>query len=267
MNLISIGRFSRLTGLSIRALRLYNTEGILEPSHIDPDTGYRYYTLDQVDLAERIKLLRECEMPLEQILALLRHPKETNHRLLEHRAFIKHRISQHQQMLIKLDTLIDNNRQPLEVIYKKLPEQSVFCVSEQVIWAEQSHHATIGRALGYIYDLMRSLQLRIIGSPFCMYPLPWRKKLIDVQVCIPITTLESTHQEVQFKVCPAVECATAIHYGEYANTIQTVERLMAQVNLEGYEVGGLIRETYLEHPLSVQDPSQYRTEIAITMLR
>ncbi len=39
--LVSIGDFSRMTHLSIKALRFYHDQGLLEPTRIDPDSGYR----------------------------------------------------------------------------------------------------------------------------------------------------------------------------------------------------------------------------------
>jgi len=41
--MFSIGEFSRITGLSIKALRLYHEKGILVPGRVDDATGYRYY--------------------------------------------------------------------------------------------------------------------------------------------------------------------------------------------------------------------------------
>lgn len=267
MNLISIGRFSRLTGLSIRALRLYNAEGILEPNHIDSETGYRYYTLDQLDLAERIKLLRECEMPLEQILALLRHPKETTQRLLEHQAHIQSRLQQHRQMLEKIDKLIENTTEPFVVTYKQLEPQAALCISENMLWSEENHQNTIGRLMGEIFTLNRTLKVPIVGAPFCVFPVPWRKRQMDVYACMPIQSVVACQGRVQCIEFPSLECASTIHRGDYNHTIQTIERLLAKIADDGYEVAGDIRETFLEHPLTVPNPEQYRTEIAVPVRR
>ena len=45
--LLSIGRFARLSGLTVKALRHYDAEGLLRPAHVDEWTGYRYYTAEQ----------------------------------------------------------------------------------------------------------------------------------------------------------------------------------------------------------------------------
>ena len=49
-----IGRFARLTGLTVRAVRHYGELGLLEPAYIDPDTGYRYDAPDQVEDVQRV---------------------------------------------------------------------------------------------------------------------------------------------------------------------------------------------------------------------
>jgi len=69
--LLSIGRFARATGLSIGALRHYDEVGLLSPASVDPDTGYRYYRADQMDTARIIGTLRELEVGLPAIAAML----------------------------------------------------------------------------------------------------------------------------------------------------------------------------------------------------
>ena len=54
----SIGEFSKLTGLTIKALRLYHEKGILEPSIIDEQSGYRYYRDRDLEKAQSIVALR-----------------------------------------------------------------------------------------------------------------------------------------------------------------------------------------------------------------
>ena len=58
--LISIGQFAGLTWLSPKALRLYQSHGLLEPAEIDASSGYRYYSASQIPIARRIGLLRRA---------------------------------------------------------------------------------------------------------------------------------------------------------------------------------------------------------------
>jgi DNA-binding transcriptional MerR regulator len=69
--LMSIGRFARLTGLTVKALRHYDELGLLRPAAVDPETGYRSYSSAQVGPAEAIRLLRRLEVPLDDISMLI----------------------------------------------------------------------------------------------------------------------------------------------------------------------------------------------------
>src|SRR4051795_12510666 len=66
VQLMPIGRFSRLTGVGVKALRHYDEVGLLIPAAVDDETGYRFYSADQVDRAEAIRLLRRLDTPLDE---------------------------------------------------------------------------------------------------------------------------------------------------------------------------------------------------------
>ncbi|TWF77399.1 DNA polymerase III beta subunit-like protein [Pseudonocardia hierapolitana] len=69
----TIGRMARESGLSVSALRFYDGAGVLIPATVDPDSGYRYYTPDQVVLARLVASLRRVGMPLAGIREVLAH--------------------------------------------------------------------------------------------------------------------------------------------------------------------------------------------------
>jgi len=71
---LTIGDFSRATHLTVKTLRHYHRIRLLEPADIDPDTGYRRYTTEQIPAAQVIRRFRDLNMPLEQIHAVLHAP-------------------------------------------------------------------------------------------------------------------------------------------------------------------------------------------------
>src|ERR1700758_4005721 len=71
---LTVGDFSRATHLSVKTLRHYHQVGLLEPAAVNPDTGYRYYSADQIPAAQVIRRLRDLEMPVADIKAVLPPP-------------------------------------------------------------------------------------------------------------------------------------------------------------------------------------------------
>jgi DNA-binding transcriptional MerR regulator len=68
---IPIGKFSFMTRLSQKALRLYDRKGLLVPEAKDPFTGYRYYTVAQLEKGMKIKTFTFLGFSLEEVSGLL----------------------------------------------------------------------------------------------------------------------------------------------------------------------------------------------------
>jgi DNA-binding transcriptional MerR regulator len=98
---LSIGRFSRLTGLSIGALRHYDELDLLRPVEVDRFTGYRYYAVDQVEIGRAIARLRDLEVPLEEIRAVLGtdDPAEQRRRVADQAARVRARVDRQVRVL------------------------------------------------------------------------------------------------------------------------------------------------------------------------
>jgi DNA-binding transcriptional MerR regulator len=107
--LMPIGRFGRLTGLTVKALRHYDELGLLRPAAVDADTGYRLYSPSQVGRAEWIRTLRRLEVPLDDVATLL----ETEDRATVKRLLVDHqrrtavRQAELRWILQRLQPLID----------------------------------------------------------------------------------------------------------------------------------------------------------------
>lgn len=63
-----IGDFSKIVDIPVRTLRYYAEYGVLVPSEIDPFTGYKYYSDENVGECEFIKLLKSLDFTLDEII-------------------------------------------------------------------------------------------------------------------------------------------------------------------------------------------------------
>lgn len=106
---MTIGRFARISGLSIHTLRHYDDVGILAPAVIDPSSGYRRYRREQVREARLIQALRWIELPLDEIRAVLNdHSGETTAEVLHrHGQRLERRASLVTRQLADIDHYLD----------------------------------------------------------------------------------------------------------------------------------------------------------------
>jgi DNA-binding transcriptional MerR regulator len=100
-DLLVIGRFARLTGLSVGALRHYDELDVLRPAYVDPATGYRSYRREQLATAQAIARLRDLELPLDAIRAYLAadDPADQRRVLAAHRDRLATRTARLQRVL------------------------------------------------------------------------------------------------------------------------------------------------------------------------
>jgi DNA-binding transcriptional MerR regulator len=104
--LLGIGAFSMLTGLSIPTLRYYDEVGVLVPAHVNPDTGYRYYRRHQVREARVARALRAIELPIEDVKAVLAED-DARAVLLAHRERLAKRATALARQLAVVDEYIE----------------------------------------------------------------------------------------------------------------------------------------------------------------
>ena len=111
---LSIGQFARLTGLSVGALRHYDELDLLRPLEVDRFTSYRYYAADQVEIGRAIARLRDLEVPLEEIRAVLGtdDPAEQRRRVASQATRVQARVDRQLHILHVLRQL-SHGREPI----------------------------------------------------------------------------------------------------------------------------------------------------------
>lgn len=80
--MLTVGAFSRASGLPVSALRYYDAAGLLRPAHVDPTTGYRWYTPSQVERARLVARMRLTGMPVADICRVITTDPVTAHRVV-----------------------------------------------------------------------------------------------------------------------------------------------------------------------------------------
>lgn len=90
------GQMAELNGVSRKTLRLYQEKGVLAPAYVDENTGYRYYTLEQIAQLDLIQKLQAIGLTLQQIGDVLaqRRPRALATLMREQAAALEKRIDQ-----------------------------------------------------------------------------------------------------------------------------------------------------------------------------
>jgi len=152
-DLLVIGRFARLAGLSVGALRHYDDLDLLRPAWVDPDTGYRSYRRDQLETARTIVRLRDLEVPLDGIRAYLGtdDPAERRRLLSEHRKRIEARTFRLQYILHAVGRLAADPADTKEVTPMTTP------TTDALTDLDAATHRALGVALyNHVWTLLET---------------------------------------------------------------------------------------------------------------
>jgi DNA-binding transcriptional MerR regulator len=157
-----IGLVARLAQVSVRTLRHYDDLGLLKPSYVDPLTGYRHYTPEQVLRLHRILVLRDLGVPLAQIGRLIDDDVTVEQlrgilrlRQAEARARLAAQTEQLRRVEIRLAQLEETPVADYEVIVKRLEPLRIVALAENL-----ESHDQIGPALGRMYPRLHSALAR-----------------------------------------------------------------------------------------------------------
>jgi len=261
--LLNIGDFSRMTHLSVKALRHYHDVGILEPAAIDPHSGYRSYDAVQVTSAQVIRRLRDLGMPLDSIRAVLTAPDlaARNREITAHLERMERQLEQTQAAVSGLRALLGGPAPRPEIRFRTIPAVTALAVAQVVTVADAMTWA--GEVIGELSSALRVSGLVQAGPLGALFPGEFFElELSEITLFAPVTPLAQAPRlgdgRVRLTQIAGIEAAVAVHDGPPEDIDRTYGALGTAVAQRAIGVDGPIREYYPDG-FDVSEP--HRTEI------
>ena len=131
---LTIGEFATLSHLSVRTLRRYHETGLLEPAAVDPFTGYRYYSAEQIPPAQVIRRLRDLDVPLAEVKAILAtgDPQRRAELITGHLLRLEGELDRTKAAVMSLRQLLHPGAADLHVELRSVPPRTVAAISSHV---------------------------------------------------------------------------------------------------------------------------------------
>jgi DNA-binding transcriptional MerR regulator len=263
--LLPIGMFSRASSLSIKTLRAYHESGILVPAQIDPSSGYRLYTADQLADASVISRLRALDLPLREVREVLRarDPDRTRSILAQHRSTMESRLAETERIVAELHSgLAPTTHTPVHVRFEEaahtLRVTGSLSGSELWPWLES--------AFARMEAFLASSGVAAAGPFGALYePELTEDDIEHAEAILPVAdplALMLPTADMAVGELPATWAAVLVHTGSFESIGDTYRSLGAWVARHAVPSGGRIRERYTVGPSDAADPDAYRTEIS-----
>jgi DNA-binding transcriptional MerR regulator len=260
--MLTIGEFSRMTYLSIKALRHYHDVGLLEPAAVDRATGYRSYLPEQVATGQLIRRFRELDMPIEDVHAVLEAPDAAarDRVLTEHLRRMERRLEETRDAVASLRALVEGSATTGVVTYRHL--DPLLCAAVEGETSMDGCHEWIVAAYGELLRRLASLGLRPSGPAGALYaPDFFESDAGEVVAYLPIGAPIERRGRVEGRYLPGVDVAVLVHHGAFHDLDRTYGVLGVEVAACGIGAPGPIREHYLVTASDTSDVSRHRTEV------
>jgi len=263
--LYSIGEFSRITGITIKALRLYHKKGLLEPVHVDPFSGYRYYDAVLVDKARLIVYLRGLDFSLAEIKEVLdsyEADADLSRFLRRKREQLNKELIRYKNMLQSLDSIIAREERAqkkehageFEIEEKDLPTILIASIRMRGKYSDSGElFARLGQAVA----------ADICGPALGLfYDEEYKEDNADFEVCLPVREGKEI-EGIAVRSLEGGHCVSLIHKGPFEELGRSYGKIFNYLQEKKYHPLSPSREVYLKGP-GMELPSNsanYLTEI------
>lgn len=260
--MLKISEFSKLSHLTVKALRFYEKEGLLKPASVDEWNGYRFYETSQLEIAARIKSYRQLGLSIQEIKAVFSGAdvkgilREKIGSLTKEKQTIESRLS-----IIK--SILEDREMKYQVTEKVIPETIVY-TAETVLKTYSDCMQWIPSAGQACLKLNPDIKCAEPPYEFCEF-LDGEHKETDIHIrhSEAVTTFGKENEYIKFKILSEAKILSVYHKGSYDAIGEAYAFLMKYAEQNGYTVAGLARECYIDGIWNKESEEDWLTEIQL----
>ncbi|MCW2561053.1 MAG: MerR family DNA-binding transcriptional regulator [Mycobacterium sp.] len=266
-DVLSIGDFSRMTQLTVKTLRHYHDVGLVEPHHVDPATGYRYYSHDQVRTAQVVRRLRGLDMPIPDVRAVLAaDPDDRNAMISAHLGRLEARLAETRSAVKALRDILDRPAAATALEHRSVPTVPSIAVHADV--ERDDLLAWWQGAITELHDVVREQGLAVTGPPCGMFGFDvFASDRGPVTMFIPVEgDVQPVGRASEF-TAPAAELVVVRHRGPHDDVDLAYGALGEYATRHEISVDGPLREYYPRFVWDTDDSSQWETDLCWPIFR
>lgn len=264
-----IGDFSKMTYLSVKALRRYHDMGLLVPALVDGATGYRYYETSQVPTGQVIRRFRDLGMPLDQVKDVLDAPDVAgrNQLIVAHLRHMEQTLEQTQRTVASLRALLAHTPDAAAAVEYRFEEPTpALAIGETVPMSDIENWWEA--AFDELHHALRSSGSQRAGPDGALYASEFfENELGTVVAFVPVRSQGSPLLRAKLIDVPPAEVAVTVHRGAFSELDQAYGALGTFVADREIGVDGPIREHYVVSFEHTDDESQHQTEVCWPVFR
>ncbi|ADI13877.1 MerR family transcriptional regulator [Truepera radiovictrix] len=256
--MFKIGDFAKLTRVSVKTLHHYDDIGLFKPAYVDPATGYRFYSFEQLPRLNRILVLKALGFSLEQVAKLLEEALSSD----DLQGMLRLRQAALEQQVEEARTRLREVSARLYQIQRegKMPEHEVVLKTVAPVWIASARETVLEpermreRCLALLEEVFGAVEANALAAtPTTLALYHDGAEGVDVEMAVFLEPQRGPQQygRVRVRELPAARMASAVYKGSF-NAFEVIGQLHADLGrwleARGYRVCSPSRELYLQPP-------------------
>lgn len=261
VKLYRIGIFSQMNRITVKTLRHYDEIDLLKPAYVDEDSGYRYYTSDQLIPLHKILALRDMGFSLEEIRQVCNGASQEQLLKRRKQELLKI-IAETSEKLARVEGYLAGGHldDDYRVILKSLPEVTIASMRVHL-----DSYADLFYKMPDMGMEMEKAGCECKEPEYCFtmyYDDEYRDQDVDAEICEAVTELKEDCGDLKFRVVPQVALAACVmHKGSYQTLPLAYRAIVSFIEESGYEIIGHQRESYIDGIWNKDSEEDWLTEI------
>lgn len=266
--MLSIGEFSNICKVSTKTLRYYAEIGLLTPSEVNPENGYRYYSVDQLEKMLFINRLKAYSFSLEEIKEIVQGDKQGDEILytafLHKKKEIEEQLHNYDMILAQLEGDISTIEQgksimsyldDIDVQLVEVPTMCLLSIRKNVI--AEDFPDEYRNCYEKLFRRIAVDGLTMCGAPMVLFhSSEFTPAGLDTEFAIPVKEVVTGTRDF----APGL-CLKTVVTGAYSELSSVYTKQTEWAEREGYRCTNALFEVYVTDPSQVASEADNITEV------
>lgn len=266
--MLSIGEFSNICKVSTKTLRYYAEIGLLEPSEVNPENGYRYYAIEQLEKMLFINRLKAYSFSLDDIKTILQSEEIQDDNLylafIHKKKEIEKQVHSYRRLLTQLEgdiSAIERGKSimsymdEIDVRLVDVPKMVLLSIRKMV--QAEDYPTEYIKCYGKLFKGIAVDKLTMIGSPMILFhSAEYSPAGLDTEFAIPVQEYVTGTRDF----CPGL-CIKTVVRGAYSELSSVYTKQIEWAEKEGYQNTNALFEVYKTDPSQIADVKDNITEV------
>lgn len=260
--MLKIGDFSKLSHLTVKALRLYEKEGLLIPESTDEWTGYRFYETSQLEAAAKIKAYRQLGLSIDEIRDIMSGADVKAVLSGKARALKAEKKSIDVRLSI-ISHILEDKDMKYQVTEKNIASATVY-YAEATLKMYSDIMQFIPMCAQKCLELNPGMKCAEPHYEFCEYlDGEYRETDVRIRHNEAVQNFGKESNFIKFRRIPETKVLSTFHKGGYDSIGEAYAYIIKYAEENGYRVTAPARECYIDGIWNKETPDEWLTEIQL----